>query len=114
MERRGCKDFVMLSLYNGLRISDVATSDVEKRLKGNDVFLRMHKTRQDLYTWIPDWLGARLRQREMQCGPQLFRTGESAKVSTATKLWRERIDKSGVPSCAFFWRRVFPSPTSQS
>ena len=38
------KDFVYLSVYTGLRISDIATFDITKRLDGNDVFLRMHKT----------------------------------------------------------------------
>jgi hypothetical protein len=38
------KDFIYLSIYTGLRISDAATFDVTKRLMGNDVFLRMHKT----------------------------------------------------------------------
>ena len=47
------KDFIFLSIYTGLRISDVATFDITKRLKGNDVFLRMHKTRRPLFTWIP-------------------------------------------------------------
>ena len=32
------KDFIFLSVYTGLRISDVATFDITKRLKGNDVF----------------------------------------------------------------------------
>jgi hypothetical protein len=58
------KDFVYLSVYTGLRISDVAMFDITKRLKGNDVFLRMHKTKRPLFTWIPDWLVQRLRARQ--------------------------------------------------
>jgi integrase len=87
------KDFILLSIYTGVRISDVATFDITKRLKANDVFLRMHKTRKELYTWIPDWLVARLREREKNNGPLIFRTGESRVVATATKLWRCRMDK---------------------
>jgi site-specific recombinase XerD len=33
------KDFIYLSIYTGLRISDVALFDTSKRLDGNDVFL---------------------------------------------------------------------------
>lgn len=88
------RDFIFLSIYTGLRISDVATFDITKRLKGNDVFLRMHKTKRELYTWIPDWLVARLRERESKCGPLIFRTGESRVIATMTKLWRCRIDKA--------------------
>jgi len=40
------KDFIYLSICTGLRISDVATFDTTKRLDGNNVFLRMHKTRR--------------------------------------------------------------------
>jgi hypothetical protein len=32
------KDFILLSVYTGLRISDVATFNVRERLNGNDVF----------------------------------------------------------------------------
>ena len=45
----------MSSIYTGLRISDVATFDIEQRLIGNDVFLRMHKTKKELYTWISEY-----------------------------------------------------------
>ena len=43
------KDFIMLSIYTGLRISDVSTFNISKRLTGNNVFLRMHKTRKELF-----------------------------------------------------------------
>lgn len=68
------KDFIFLSVYTGLRISDVATFDISPRLKGNDVFLRMHKTKRELYTWIPGWLVDRLRERE-KYGALIFATG---------------------------------------
>jgi hypothetical protein len=62
------KDFIFLSVYTGLRISDVATFDIGRRLKGNDVFVRMHKTKRELYTWIPGWLVDRLPEREKKYG----------------------------------------------
>ncbi len=64
-----------LSINTGLRISDICLFDVSKRLKGNDVFLRMHKTCKELYTWIPDWLAARLRARAVIHGPLIFMCG---------------------------------------
>jgi integrase len=81
------RDFVMLSVYTGLRISDVATFDTAEPLKGNDVFLRMHKTKKELYTWIPDWLVMRLKVRERKHGPLIFRTGESLITRTMAELW---------------------------
>jgi integrase len=71
------KDFVMLSIYTGLRISDVATFDTAERLKG----------------WIPDWLVMRLKARERKHGPLIFRTGESLMTSTTAELWRVKIWK---------------------
>jgi site-specific recombinase XerD len=43
------RDFVMLSPYTGRRISDVSTFNITERLNGNDVFLRMHKTKKPLF-----------------------------------------------------------------
>jgi site-specific recombinase XerD len=82
------KDFIFLSIYTGLRISDVATFDVTKRLHGNDVFLRMHKTRQPLTTWIPDWLVHRLKARQEKHGALIFRCGVSFTMKQLTDIWR--------------------------
>jgi integrase len=85
------KDFVLLSIHTGLRISDVATFDITKRLNGNDVFLRMHKTGKELYTWIPDWLVERLHARERKHGLVIFRCGESTVMRTMAELWRIKL-----------------------
>ena len=87
------KDFILLSIYTGMRISDVATFDISQRLKGNDIYLRMHKTKKELYTWIPDWLVNRLRARERTYGKLLFRCGESRDMRTMAELWRVKLAK---------------------
>ena len=87
------RDFVMLSIYTGLRISDVSTFNIAERLKGNDVFLRMHKTQKELYTWIPDWLVSRLRAREEQHGPFIFRAGTAMNMRAVSERWRENVGK---------------------
>jgi site-specific recombinase XerD len=84
------KDFIYLSIYTGLRISDVATFDITKRLKGNDVFLRMHKTRRPLFTWIPDWLVERLRARQEVHGATIFAAGVTRKVKQLCDIWRNK------------------------
>lgn len=81
------KDFIYLSIYTGLRISDVATFDITKRLQGNDVFLRMHKTRKPLYSWIPDWLVERLKARH---GPLIFKYGVTHNMKQLTDIWRNK------------------------
>ncbi len=84
------KDFIYLSIYTGLRISDVATFDITKRLNGNDVFLRMHKTKRPLFTWIPDWLVNRLRSREQIHGSLIFTAGTTRNAKQLCDIWRNK------------------------
>ena len=84
------KDFIHLSIYTGLRISDIATFDITKRLKGNDVFLRMHKTKRPLFTWIPDWLVERLRARHKVHGSLIFAAGVTHNAKQLCDIWRNR------------------------
>lgn len=84
------KDFINLSIYTGLRISDICLFDVSKRLEGNDVYLRMHKTGKRLYTWIPDWLAARLRARAVILGPLIFRCGVTGNAKQLCDIWRNK------------------------
>ena len=88
------KDFIYLSIYTGLRISDVATFDIGKRLEGNNVFLRMHKTRKPLYTWIPTWLVDRLQARVPANGSLIFRCGVTQNMKQLCDIWRnKRLNK---------------------
>ena len=84
------RDFVDLSIYTGLRISDVATFDITKRLKGNDVFLRMHKTKRPLFTWIPDWLVERLHARVPANGSLIFGCGVTRNAKQLCDIWRNK------------------------
>jgi integrase len=84
------KDFVYLMIYTGLRIGDAVTFDTEKRFKGNDVFLRMHKTRRPLFTWIPDWLVTRLREREGKYGSLIFAASVTNNAKHLCDIWRNK------------------------
>lgn len=82
------KDFIYLSVYTGLRISDVATFDINERLVGNNVFIHAQKNNANIYTWIPDWLVNRLKAREQQHGPMIFKCGVSFTMKQLTDIWR--------------------------
>jgi hypothetical protein len=84
------KDFIYLSLYTGLGISDVATFDITKRLNGIDVFLRMHKTKQPRSTYIPTWLVEWLRAREVVNGALIFRCGVTLNAKQLCDIWRKK------------------------
>ena len=86
------KDFIWLLTYTGLRISDAGLFNMD-RLHGNEVFLRAKKNGGDVFTWIPDWLAQRLKQRAKQHGHRPFLIGESDRLETVTDLWRRRINK---------------------
>ena len=87
------KDFIFVMLYTGMRISDVSTFDTSLRLNGNDIFLRMHKTRKEIYTWVPDWLVERLRERERIRGPRIFALSKSNSLPVQTERWRLKLHK---------------------
>jgi integrase len=89
---------VMLLCWTGLRISDGATFDMSRVSPhpegGANIFLRMHKTKGALFTWVDDWLYDRLLERQKAFGPKIFATGTSERLDTKTDLWRRRIGKA--------------------
>jgi integrase len=89
---RDVKDFMVLSLFTGLRISDVSTFDVSKRLNGNDIFIRAMKNGKRLYTWVPDWVRDILLDRQKRFGAKIFKVGESEVLHTVTAGWRTKLN----------------------
>ena len=85
------KDFIILSVFTGLRISDVAMFDVEKRLQGNNIFLRAKKNNRRLFTWVPNWVRDRLLDRQQKVGSRIFQVGESERLETVTDTWRKKL-----------------------
>lgn len=91
------KSMVMLLSWTGLRISDGATFDMSRVTPhpkgGANVFLRMHKTKGPLFTWVDEWLYERLLARERKFGSKIFACGVSERLETATDLWRRRMKR---------------------
>jgi integrase len=87
------KDFIILSVFTGLRISDVATFDVKKRLQGNDIFLRAKKNDKRLFTWVPNLVRDRLLDRQKRVGSRIFQTGLSDRLETVTDTWRKKLNR---------------------
>ncbi len=99
------KTMVMLLSWTGLRISDAAMFDMSRVSRhpggGANVFLRMHKTKGALFTWVDDWLYERLLVRERRLGPKIFAFGNSVRVETVTDLWRRKINAAFDLACPF-------------
>jgi integrase/recombinase XerD len=91
------KTMMMLLCWTGLRISDGALFDMSRATAhpegGANIFLRMHKTKGPLFTWVDDWLYERLLAREQRFGPKIFVLGRSERLETVTDLWRRRINR---------------------
>ena len=106
------KTMVMLLCWTGLRISDAATFDMNRVTPhpagGANVFLRMHKTKGAVFTWVADWLYERLRGRERILGPKIFALGRSERLDTATDLWRRKIHRVFSESGPFECSRPTP------
>jgi integrase len=84
-------DFIAVSIYTGLRISDVVAFDVS-RLKGNLIFLRQHKTGKPLLTWVPDWIRDLILSRVQVHGNRIFHQfSHTRSVKVRTNQWRKKI-----------------------
>jgi integrase len=87
------KDLIWLMLYTGFRISDATLFNV-KRLHGDQVFVRAKKNGGDVFAYVPDWLGDRLRARAQKFGERPFIVARSDRLETITNIWRRRIEKA--------------------
>lgn len=91
------KTMIMLLSWTGLRISDGALFDMSRVTPhpegGANIFLRMHKTKGPLFTWVDDWLYERLLAREKKYGAKIFATGRSERIDTVTDGWRDKIHR---------------------
>lgn len=84
-------DFMQLSYFTGLRISDVALFNISRLTPQGEVRLRATKNGQWISVWIPEWLRERIRIRARKFGPQIFGTHATADLNHITDLWRRRL-----------------------
>ena len=54
-------DFISLSVYTGLRISDVATFHASRMQASGEILLRTTKAGTHVFTWVPEWLQERIK-----------------------------------------------------
>jgi integrase len=92
-------DFISVSVYTGLRISDVATFHVDRLRDTGEVQIRTTKSGSKVYTWVPDWLADRIRARAVRVGPFIFGTHTTTDLNVITDVWRRKLnvlwDQSG-------------------
>jgi integrase len=86
-------DFISLSIYTGLRISDVAQFHIERMNETGEIRLRTTKAGTHVYTWIPKWLQERIKARAAVHGPFIFGEHRSTTIDVITETWRRKLNK---------------------
>ena len=86
-------DFIAVSVYTGLRISDLATFRSERMLDTGECHIRTTKNGRKVYTWIPEWLQEQIRARAREHGSLIFGAHATSDVNVITDLWRRKLKR---------------------
>jgi len=86
-------DFISVSVYTGLRISDVSTFHVDRMQPTGEIHVRTTKAGTHVYTWVPEWLQERIRARAQEHGPLIFGEHETKDINVITDVWRRKLNK---------------------
>jgi integrase len=86
-------DFISISVYTGLRISDVTTFRIDRMLDTGEIHVRTTKNGQEVNTWVPEWLQERIRARARKFGPLIFGEHTTESMDVITDVWRRKLKK---------------------
>lgn len=77
------EDFISVSVYTGLRISDVCTFHIDRLLPTGECHVRTTKNGRKVFTWVPEWLQERMRERARRYGPLIFGSHETRDMNVS-------------------------------
>ena len=100
-------DFISLSIYTGLRISDVALFQIDRMNASGEIRVRTTKAGTDVYTWVPHWLQDRILARAKVHGTFIFGGHTTKDLDVITEGWRRKLQK--VWKLCGAWK-VAPTP----
>jgi site-specific recombinase XerD len=86
-------DFISVSVYTGLRISDVSTFHIDRMQSTGEIHVRTTKAGTHVYTWVPEWLQERIRARAQEHGPVIFGEHRTKDLNVITDVWRRKLKK---------------------
>jgi integrase len=86
-------DFIAVSVYTGLRISDVTTFHIDRLLKTGECHIRTTKNGRKVFTWIPEWLQERISRRAEDHGPLIFGGHTTKDMNVITDVWRRKLKR---------------------
>lgn len=85
-------DFILISAYTGLRISDVATFHISRMTDEGDIHFRAIKNGAWVNTWVEKWLQEMIHKRAQKWGPYIFGARESEDPVVLGTTWRTRLN----------------------
>ena len=86
-------DFISVSVYTGLRISDVSTFHIDRMKPSGEIHVRTTKSGTHVYTWVPEWLQERIRARAREHGALIFGEHQTKDLNVITDVWRRKLKK---------------------
>jgi integrase len=86
-------DFISVSVYTGLRISDVSTFHIDRMQPTGEIHIRTTKAGSHVYTWVPEWLQERIRARAREFGSYIFGEHQTKDMNVITDVWRRKLNK---------------------
>jgi integrase len=86
-------DFISVSVYTGLRISDVATFHISRLRPNGEVWVRTTKSGTDVCTWVPEWLQQVIRRRSLEVDALIFGKHETKDLNVITDIWRRKLKR---------------------
>src|ERR1700733_993280 len=86
-------DFIFVSVYTGLRISDVCTFHIDRLRPNGECHIRTTKNGRKVFTWVPEWLQQRIRARAEQYGPLIFGEHSTRDTNVVTDVWRRKLKR---------------------
>lgn len=86
-------DFISVSVYTGLRISDVCAFHLDRLRPTGECHIRTTKNGRKVFTWVPDWLQQRIRARAVQHGPLIFGEHSTTDTNVVTDVWRRKLKR---------------------
>jgi integrase len=86
-------DFISVSVYTGLRISDVCTFRTDRVLPSGECHVRTAENGRKVFTWIPQWLQKRIRARGAEHVPLIFGQHSTSDMNVVTDVWRRKLKR---------------------
>jgi integrase len=86
-------DLISLSIYTGLRISDVSLFHIDRMQPTGEILIRTTKAGTHVNTWVPEWLQERIRDRVKIHGPYIFGERKTKDLDVIGDVWRRKLNK---------------------